>query len=231
MKKFMPNKIISSLIYLDFSLATALGLLSPVMAVYITEHVKGGDLQTVGFATSAFYLTKSLFQLFVARYIDRRKDPQKMAVMFVGTSIMAAVPFLYFFASAVWHIYLFEVLAGVGAALFVPAWYALFTKNVDSNNISFEWSLDSVMIGISEVIAGALSGVMAQHYGFRALFVTAGTVGFITGVLPSLYLMYTSLKPKLGKKQHEEVKTFPEKIKEQVGILEGQSETATGAGA
>jgi DHA1 family multidrug resistance protein-like MFS transporter len=216
MRLWLPNRIVMSLIYLDFNLSTALGLIGPVMAVFITEQIPGGDLQAVGFAVSSYYLAKSVIQLFVARYIDRRKESLTILIMFMGVSLMACVPFLYYFASKVWHIYALEALTGIGGAFFVPAWYALFTKNVDSSNISFEWSLDSVAIGASEVIAGALSGILAQQLGFKVLFLIAGAAGVGFGVLPSIFLLYNAKKPiKIGEKKYEQSEAFQRWAKKQ----------------
>jgi len=216
MKTWMPNRVILSLIYLDFNLNTAIGLMSPVMAVFITEQIQGGDLQAVGFSMSFYYLVKSVLQLFIARFIDKRKESRVRLVLFFGVFIMATVPFLYYYSSKIWHIYALEALTGVGGALFVPAWYTLFTKNVDSANISFEWSLDSVTVGVSEIVAGALSGIIAQHYGFKALFLIAGTFGLLIGVFPSIILLYTFKKSvKIGEKKYEKSESFQRKIRKQ----------------
>lgn len=49
-KIFPFNKVIKVLVLTDFALFTGFGFVLPIFAIFITEHIQGGDIKMAGFA-------------------------------------------------------------------------------------------------------------------------------------------------------------------------------------
>ncbi len=101
--------------------------------------------------------------------------------MILGTAISVSVPFLYFFARSATHIYLIQAFYGIGLALSVPPWFAIFTRHIDKMQENIEWSLESVAIGIAGAVSAAVGGVLARNIGFDYVFLIGGALAIIGG--------------------------------------------------
>ncbi|MFC1702961.1 MFS transporter [Patescibacteria group bacterium] len=176
------------MIWGDFLMVLSKGFLAPILAVYITTDIRGGSLATVGFATTIFWIVKSVIQIPVAMSADKTEgEADDFRMMMVGGVITAIVPLLYFFfASEVWHIYLFQALDGAGHALLVPTFLAIFTRHIDKHKESTEWTMHSNAVGIAFATAAAVGGVLAEQFGFRIIFLIVSVV-YSFGVI-TLYM-------------------------------------------
>ncbi len=180
-KKTGLNKIVFTMISSDFLVVSAPGFVSPIVAVFLTTQVQGATLATVGFATTLFWVVKSAVQVPVSAYIDaRRGERDDFAIMVIGTTIVSIVPLLYyFFAHEVWQVYLFETINGIGYAMQVPTWLAIFTRHIDRHREGTEWMFHSNAIGLGYAGTAALGGVLAERFGFRVIFLLVSAFLFL----------------------------------------------------
>lgn len=192
------NKIVKTLVIADFATNSAFGLLAPIFAIYLSGHIAGGGAAVAGFATSTYWATKSLLQLPIAKFLDRTDgEKDDFYALVVGQLIASSTFFLYLYVSFPWHIYAIQALLGMAMAFVVPAWYGIFTRHIDKDRTSFEWSLESVFsVGVATATAGALGGVIAENYGFDILFAGAGSLA-ILGTFLQIFL-YSHLTAKNG---------------------------------
>ena len=92
-RKPVVNRIIKTLIYSDFLLLAAGGFLAPVYAIFVTREIGGGSVAVVGFATTIFWVVKSLAQFPVSWYADQIKgERDDYSMMVVGSAIASLVP-------------------------------------------------------------------------------------------------------------------------------------------
>jgi MFS family permease len=195
------------LITSDFLINSGVTLFGPVFAIFVTQQVRGGTVETVGFAAAITQIVKSVLQIPVARYLDRNHgEYDDFYSMITGTLLFAAVPFLYLFASTPGHLYAIQVVSGIGLALAVPPWYAIFTRHIDAMRENVEWSLESIGIGISGAAAAALSGVMVSNFGFQSVFIMGGILAVLGGLLE--IRIYHDLRAYVGRRQ---VRPLPDK--------------------
>ena len=195
------------LITSDFLINSGFTLFGPVFAIFITRQISGGTVETVGFAAAITQIVKSILQIPVARYLDKNHgEYDDFYSMVTGSFLTASLPFLYLAARVPEHIYAIQVLAGVGLALAVPPWYAIFTRHIDKMKENVEWSMESIAIGISGAGAAALSGILVSHYGFQAVFIIGGCFA-IAGALMQIKI-YSDLRAYVGRHQ---VKPTPDK--------------------
>lgn len=187
MRNWFPkiNQVILIIVIADFVLITAFGFLPPIFAVFITEQIAGATVKTVGFALTVYWVTKSLLQLFVARFIDRtRGETDDFFFMIAGGFLSSLIITLYYFAASAWHVYLLGFFLGVGDAMLVPPFYAIFTRHIDKGKEGFEWALySSFSLGAGSALGGALGGIFATLVGFRAMFPLIGLLSFLATIM------------------------------------------------
>lgn len=181
------NRVVKTLITLDFFYNSAFGSFGPVFAIFIAGGIEGGSAAVAGLATTTYWVVKSLVQLPIARFLDKTDgERDDFWAMFFGYFFGGFVPFGYLFVTEPWHLYLLQGFFGLAMAFAVPGWYSIFTRHVDRWRIGFEWSLQSVFaVGLAYALAAAIGGFVVEAFGFRALFAGAG----ILGVAASLILL------------------------------------------
>lgn len=178
------NHAIKVLITSDFAINAGFSLFAPVFAIYVTGQIADGSAQVVGFAAAIAQIVKSVLQMPIARYLDRHQgEMDDFYSMVIGTFLIASVPFMYLFASSAMHIYGIQVFYGIGAAMAVPPWYAIFTRHIDKLQENVEWSIESVAIGISGAGAAALGGVLVERTGFEIVFILGGLFAFLGALI------------------------------------------------
>lgn len=187
------NKIIFNLIEADLMINIAAGFVQPVFAIFLLKNIKGGSIQLAGTAIAIYWITKSLLRVPVGYYLDRdhgEKDDFYSIVL--GFFIFDISHLLYIFARTPFHIYLIQILLGIGATLAFVPWYGFFTRHIDRFKESFEWSINLALVGGGISLANFLGGVVAQRFGFVVLFILASVISFL-GIF-FLILIYKKLK-------------------------------------
>ena len=193
------NQVILVIIIAEFIFITGFGFLPPLFAVFVTSNIVGGSIAVVGFALTIYWVTKSIVQLFVARYIDRNHgEIDDFHFFLAGGLLNAVLVTLYYFAQTPFHIYALHFLIGIGDALWVPPFYAIFTRHIDKEKEGFEWSLySSFSIGAGSALGAAVGGILGTIVGFRAVFPFVGVMTLIATIL--LFFLKPYIKPKVSK--------------------------------
>ncbi|MDO8443781.1 MAG: MFS transporter [Candidatus Azambacteria bacterium] len=183
------NKIIRVLVIGDVMFFSAFGLIGPIFAIFVTNQIAGATVATVGFATTINLLTRALLQMPVARYIDRHKgEKDDFKFMIAGSTLVSIVPFIYLFINTPMHLFMAQVVLGVGGALANPGWFAIFTRHIDKGKEGTEWTLENVSVGLAAAGTAAIGGVLAQNFGFQNLFLIVGVLSLLGLIIQiSLY--------------------------------------------
>jgi MFS family permease len=177
------NHVVKTLVLSDLYINAGFSVFAPVFAVFVTKQVEGGTLAVVGFAAAIFQIFKSGLQIPIARYLDKNHgEYDDFYSMVLGTSLIAAVPFMYLFATTANHIYIIQALYGIGASFAIPPWYAIFTRHVDKMQENVEWSLDSIAIGVGAALSAAGGGLLAERFGFQFVFLLGGMLAVFGAV-------------------------------------------------
>lgn len=182
------NKIIRILIQADVIFLSAFGFITPIFAVFVTEQIKGGDVRVVGFAAAIYWILKSILQIPISKFLDKKKgEKDDLYFMITGFLIATIIPFGWLLASLPWHIYMLEAIYSVGMALAVPSWYAIFTRHIDKGKEAFDWAAYSTSIGVGTGVTGAVGGILVSKFGFDAVFIIVGILAFLGSL--SLFLI------------------------------------------
>jgi len=189
------NKVIRILITSDFLLQSGWGLIGPIFAIFLTKQIQGGSLAMVGFVAATYWITKSIVQPFIARFMDVKKGEKDDLIFLIrGLYIANLIPLGYIFSTQPWHIFALEFVRGLAMACVIPSWSAIFTRHIDKEWEAFSWSIESTAIGFAAGFAGAFGGIIATLLGFKALFVLVTLFGLISSSL--LFLIRHQLFPR-----------------------------------
>lgn len=183
------NRVISTLILSDLFLFFALGLLTPIFGVFVLENIEGSSLKVVGIASSFYWIARVVSVVPISRVLDKVKgEKDEFYSVLIGTYGLALLPSLYIFATHPHHVYIIELLRGIANSFAVPAWRILFTKFVDQKLIGLEWSFEDVSVGLATAVSAILGAIIADTFGFRAVFVMVSVIGVIGAtILTRLY--------------------------------------------
>ena len=183
--RFSINKVVFFLIKADFFFFSALGLVSPIFAVFLTDHLKDGNIEVAGFAIAIYWIVKSIFEIPIAKFLDKRKgERDDLLFLVAGYFVVALIHFGYTQATLSWHIYILETLYAISMAVAMPGWSAIFTRHIDKGKEGLDWSIEHVCYSVGTGIAGALSGILVTKYGFNVVFVIAGIIAVIGSLIP-----------------------------------------------
>lgn len=178
------NKVIKILVLSDFTLMFGWGLVAPILAIFITDNIQGGDAKVAGIAVGLYWLLKSIFQIPIGGYLDKNHgEKDDFYFLIGGTLLMGLVPLGFIFATLPWHIYGLQVIHAAGAALALPAWCGIFTRHIGRGKEAQSWAWDSSALGIGAGISGILGGIIASAFGFTPLFIGVSVLGLISTVL------------------------------------------------
>ncbi|MEK9170913.1 MAG: MFS transporter, partial [Patescibacteria group bacterium] len=125
------NKVVRVLVLGDIMFFSAFGLIGPIFAVFVINQIVGATIVTAGFAATISLLARALLQMPIARYIDRHKgEKDDFVFMVAGSTLISVVPFAYLLVVVPWHLYLAQIVLGIGGALANPGWFAIFTRHI-----------------------------------------------------------------------------------------------------
>ncbi|MCL5011022.1 MAG: MFS transporter [Patescibacteria group bacterium] len=175
------NKVVKALVFSDLLLLFGWGLIDPILAVYVLQNIKGGDATVVGVAVGIYWLLKSIVQIPIARFLDKRAGEKDdfYAVIF-GTLIAALIPLGLIFAKEPWHLYLIQTIHAMSIAFALTAWCGIFTRHIEKGKEAFSWSLDSSALGLGAGVAGIVGGVFVKIYGFTPLLLGVAVFGVLS---------------------------------------------------
>jgi MFS family permease len=191
------NLVTRILVLSDFFLFFSVGLLSPIYAVFILDRIKGAGLEIVGIATAVYWISRVAAVIPLSHLMDKIKgEKDEYIFMILGAFLISSTPLVYIFATEAWHIYLVQAVNGIAFSMVIPAWRVIFTKNINNDHMSYEWSLDDVGVGIATAISAALGAFIAHEFGFNTLFVFIFFVGMVSILV--LLLIYRGQGSFLG---------------------------------
>ncbi len=202
------NRVIRTLVLADFFVNAGFSVFGPVVAIFITRQIVGGTIEAIGFGAALVQICKIVVELPLSKILDKNHgEYDDFYSLIIGSTLIAIVPFAYLFANTITHIYLIQALYGIGIAFVIPPWYAIFSRHLDKTHESFEWTLDSISIGLAAAGAAALGGIIAQRFGFNIVFILGGIFAVFGGLMQ--IFIFKDLKAKVPQGQ---VKPEPDRV-------------------
>jgi MFS family permease len=180
----MINRVIRLLVTSDLALNFALGLLSPIFAIFILKNIAGSSLRVVGLAASCYWIARVISTVPLSKFMDRT-DGEKDEFYFViiGTFIMSSIPLIYLLIKSPLQLYLVQFIYGLAGSMAVPAWRILFTDHIDRGKTGYEWSLEDIAIGCSAALSAFVGSALAERFGFQLVLILLSMLGYVSTIL------------------------------------------------
>jgi MFS family permease len=164
----------------DIFLLAGWGLIDPVFSVFIIQRVVGGSLTVIGIAAAIYWIIRSVAQIPIANMLDRIPGEHDDFMALVGGLLLVGVSAIAMcWVTRVWELYLVHAIQAIAFAFYYAAWPTIYSRHLDKDAISLDWSLDSSVAGIGAGVAGFLGGVIAETLGYDVVFIGAGVMAFI----------------------------------------------------
>ena len=184
------NRTLKLLMLSDIFVFSGFGLISPILAIFIKDNLVGGTILGAGIASAIFLIIHSILQIIFAKKFNPK---DRLWMVLLGTAFIAAVPFGYIFSSHIYHIYLVQIIYGVGAGFAYPSWYSLFSAHLEKGKRGLQWSVYNSGVGIGSAIAAAAGAWLAEITSFVLVFAITGILS-IAGLLVLFGLEKKALK-------------------------------------
>jgi MFS family permease len=174
------GRVVKFFVLSDLFLLGGRGFVDPIFSVFIVQKVQGANLATVGIVTALYLILRSTLQIPIANYLDRTPGEKDDFMALIGGLLLAGFcPLALIFVTKVWELYAVQSLLAVAFALYFAAWPTVFSRHLDKDRISFDWSLDSTTTSLAAGITGLLGALIAEAWGFQAVFVAASVLSFV----------------------------------------------------
>jgi len=160
------------------------GLFGPIYAVFVQEI--GGDLLTAGGAFSIFSIIAGVMIYFISQWEDRVKHQERLIV--AGYALGSLGYLGYLFVQSPMHLFGVQVILGVATAVGTGAYDGVYSRNMDKGKFASEWGMWEAMYYIVVGISALAGGILADAYGFKALFMIMFIVS-VLGTIASAFLV------------------------------------------
>lgn len=192
------NKVIKYIVISDLLFLGSWALIQPVFSIFVIEKVEGATLITVGLVAALYWFVKSILQIPVSKYLDKKAgEKDDFYALFISLILAAIASFSFALTRNLWQLFATQFLYAIALGLYVPSWTAIFSRHLDRRNISFNWSLDSTAIGITSFFSALFSGFLANWLGFSFVFFAVGIFCLLGAVL-IFFLPNLVLPPKIA---------------------------------
>lgn len=183
------NPIVTAFIFSEAFFWSAWNFITPILSVYVVTTLPNGNIKTAAFGFTLYLFVRIIIELIVSNYMKFTSDKKRMFTDATGMVILSLCYLLIAFLPSLLTFYIFFIIAGISFGLSSPAKYSMFSLNLGRNQASKTWGTYDAVTFTGMGIATALGGVIANQYGFKALFIISSVVNLI-GILPYLYYNY-----------------------------------------
>ncbi len=179
--KIEINRTLKYLILADLAFWSGWGLVTPVFAIFIANHIIDGSAVVAGIAYGIYWTVKSLLQYPVGVFLDKNAgDRDDYTFLITGFLVAALIPLGYAFSEYSWQIYILQFFYGTAMAMAAAGWRALFTRSIDKGKEGSQWSLDDALLGFGQGMFGLMSGLAVFYFGFQLTFLVCSFLGIIS---------------------------------------------------
>lgn len=192
------NKVIKLFIVADLLLFTGWGVVAPLFAVFVVTDIRDATIVTVGAVSGVYWLTRSIFQVPIALFLDKTEgEKDDFYSLVIGLMVIAVSAFSFMLATNIWHIYFITFVKGLGFALYTPPWNAIFSRHLDKGHTVFDWAIHSSIASFSIAIGGFVGGWIVLVAGFKTVFLLVG-LSALSGALLLLFVPEVVLPRKVS---------------------------------
>ncbi len=158
----------------------AAAMLGPIYAIFVEEI--GGDILTAGASFAVFSLVMGILILFIGKIEDIVLKETELWIC-AGYFIIALGFFGYLFLQTQWHLFVIQIILGIGYAVQCPAFSAVYSRHLDYKKTAFQWGSWDATNSFATAGGAIVGSVLATIFGFKILFVIMGILPLISALI------------------------------------------------
>ncbi len=185
------NPVIRFLTLSDMMIWGGYDMLLALLAIFLQQRLLvENSFEVIAFGMALYWIGRSLFQIPIARFLDKHKGYIDETVAVGISSIIISISiFAYLWVDQPYELYLVQLLYGTGVAINLPAWRKTFAKYLDKGKEGTEYSVYDVLTNLTVAFSTAMGGIIVENFGgFTTLILVSGSVALL-GIIPSIFLL------------------------------------------
>lgn len=175
-KKLNPSLRI--LIATNTIMVFILGMLAPFYAVFVRDI--GGSIAFAGFSWALVFLVTGVLILLFSNWELKVKEQELLLAL--GYVIRGLVFLSYAFMDSIPQLIFTQILWGIGAAIGVPAFDAIYSSHTSKENSIMEWGQWEGLAAIATGFAALIGGFLIQSFGYQIIFIIMAAASFFLGI-------------------------------------------------
>ncbi|MBU1133035.1 MAG: MFS transporter [Patescibacteria group bacterium] len=170
-------------------------LVQPFLAIFFLEELRGVSLFEIGTSTLIYFLTAGTVEPIFSYLEERKRGLRDEASFVIGGYLLRGLTFIIFtFSSNVWHLYLFQFVLGIAAAMYSAADKTVFANILGNGKGTgtLLWGADDSVILFSAALGALIGGYLTSIYGIRIFLMVSGVFTIVAGLM--YYMVLKRLK-------------------------------------
>ena len=171
----------------DVAFWGASSLVSVIFALFIVANIQGASAVNVGIALTLQEIIKAILSIPIGKMFDRQKGfIDEIYFLSLSGFLVGLLYILLSFAATIPQLYLIMLFIGVSHAINLNAWRILFYGSIKNSERGETTGIYQTIFSVSGALILALSGFIADQYGFNVVLILGGVMSIIGGFLPLL---------------------------------------------
>jgi MFS family permease len=180
----------------DLILASAFGLILPILPIFLIDKISNATLLTVALAYSIFLTAKAFFSWIFGLFLTHGDYMLRIkSGLFFGSLFIAITPIAYLFSTNMSHIFMAQILLGLGFAFMKTSWMHLTHQTIEDFFHESILHIHGFILTFCLAIAAAVGGFLAYNYGYTILLHTMAALGFIATFISILFATSKDKQP------------------------------------
>ena len=113
-------------------------------------------------------------------YADKIKENELIVVL--GYGIIGLSFLSYLLVNSVWSLLAVQVLFGLGKAIQMPAYDAIYSKHLDRRRSGRQWGFWEAIDNFATALGAVLGGILVVKFGFNVMFVVMAGLSFFSAL-------------------------------------------------
>lgn len=177
------NKGLKYLLLSDFWAVLAIGMIGPIYAIFVEKI--GGDILEASIGYFAYMFTSAIAIIIIGKLTD--KNSRLESFIFFGYALNNLGIIMYIFVNSQLMFIITQIILGLGVALKLPAYDALYSTYLEEHKEASEWGYWEALQYIATAFGAIIGGIIAKLFGFKILFAMMGLVS-VMSMVSSIHL-------------------------------------------
>jgi MFS family permease len=158
-----------------------------IYALHLTQNITGGSATHVGLSLTMRQITTAVISIPIGKVFDKIKGyVDEVTFLSIASLITGIMYIMLGFATEIWHMYAAMFLIGIWDSVNMNSWRIVFYQTIPEEEKGRTVGVYQTIMSMVTAVLVALSGVLADSFGYEIVFWTGGGIMFLGSILPFL---------------------------------------------